>query len=96
LKRRLRATYLAWTVSLACLMGYAVLHRHDDPLRMDRPIAQYREQALQYQAQLDALSAGLLQNQRELKDTQKQLLQVMADYRNAIDTIKKLQARPPG
>jgi len=96
LKRRLRASYFAWMVSLACMLGFAVLYHNDDPQKIDRPIAQYREQVVQYQSQLDALSAGLLQNQRELKDTQKQLLQVMADYRNAIETIKRLQSRPPG
>jgi peptidoglycan/LPS O-acetylase OafA/YrhL len=96
LRSKLRLCYAGWVASLICMLVFLALYRRDDPAKTDQPIAQYREQVARYQSEVDTLSAAVLRNQRELKNAQGQLLQLMKDYQNAIETIKKLQARPAG
>jgi chromosome segregation ATPase len=88
--------YAGWIASLICILVFLAFYRRHDPAKIDQPIAQYREQVARYQGEVDTLSAAVLQNQRELKNAQAQLLQLMKDYQNAIEVIKKLQARPAG
>lgn len=94
LRTRLRRCYAGWIVSLVAVLLLASLYRRDDPDRIDRPIAEYRAEVGRYQSEVDALSAAVLQNQRDLKNAQAQLRQVMHDYQQAVGTIKTLQARP--
>jgi len=88
--------YAGWIASFVCLLVFLALYHRYDPAKIDQPIAQYRQEIARYQSEVDTLSAAVLQNQRELKNAQGQLLQLMKDYQNAIETIKKLQAHPAG
>ena len=94
LRTRLRRCYVGWIASLVAVLLLASLYRRDDPDRIDRPIAEYRAEVARYQSEVDALSAAVLQNQRDLKNAQAQLRQLMRDYQKAVETVKSLQARP--
>jgi len=96
LRLKLRMCYAGWIASFVCLLVFLALYHRYDPAKIDQPIAQYRQEIARYQSEVDTLSAAVLQNQRELKNAQGQLLQLMKDYQNAIETIKKLQAHPAG
>ncbi len=94
LHTRLRRCYAAWMASLLAVILLCSLYWRNNPNRIDRPIAEYRAEVARDQNQIDALSAAVLQNQRALKDAQAQLRQVNHDYKQAVETIKTLQARP--
>jgi peptidoglycan/LPS O-acetylase OafA/YrhL len=92
MQSKLRKCYVGWIASLVCLLGLTALYHREDPERIDKPIAQYRAELVRYQGQVDALSAAVLQNQRDLKNAQAQLRQVNQAYAQAIGVIKQMQA----
>ena len=94
LKARIRATYFLWVISLLSLLAFVYFYRTGNPGAATRSDAQTRAEIANYRVQVDVLSADLLRNQRDLRNAQRDLRQLATDYKNAVDEIKRLQARP--
>jgi peptidoglycan/LPS O-acetylase OafA/YrhL len=89
LQAKLRMCYTLWILSLAAVIVTVFAYRKANPETADKSVAQYRGEISAYRTQVETLSAELLQNQRALKSAQK-------DLEQAINEVRKSQARPPG
>jgi len=85
--------YLLWIISLVSLLAFGYFYQVGNP-EAGRTEAATRDEVARYRVQVDVLSADLLRNQRDLKNAQKDLLQLSTDYQHAVDEIKRMQARP--
>jgi peptidoglycan/LPS O-acetylase OafA/YrhL len=87
LRAKLRTSYALGAISLLAVFLTISVYDKANPESVDKSTAEYRKEIGEYQGQIETLSADLLQNQRALKNTEKEL-------QKAIDAIKQLQGAP--
>jgi peptidoglycan/LPS O-acetylase OafA/YrhL len=87
LRARLRASYALFALTLLAVFVTLSVYGQANPEAVNKPVAEYRRQLGEYQAQIETLSAAVLGNQRALANTEKEL-------RKAQDVIAQLQGRP--
>jgi hypothetical protein len=87
LRARLRASYALFALTLLAVFVTLSVYRKANPEAVNRTDAEYLREIGEYQAQIQTLSAGVLENQRALKNTEEEL-------RKAQDVITQLRARP--
>lgn len=89
LRAKINRCYTLWAVSLVATFVTLFVYSKLNPDSEIKSVAQYRSEIDQDRAQLDEVSASLLQNQRALKSTEQALDQ-------ANDVIRHLQSQPHG
>lgn len=85
-RRKLRICYLLWAVSLFALGAFFYVYRKHAPELQPRSAADYEAELARYRQQVDELSAAVLSNQRELKNTQNELRKVLAAHQKLLES----------